>query len=65
MTHEYAKEIHQFIRDKIEVSEYARRQAESAGNQQISIYHQGRLEKLKVIRKLLNESYELTTQRYE
>jgi|APSaa5957512622_1039677.scaffolds.fasta_scaffold76314_2 hypothetical protein len=64
MTHEYAKEIHQFIAEQISVAEKALQEAESAGDQNEKHYQEGKLKEFFALRKLLTESYDLSTQNY-
>ena len=64
MTHEYAKEIHQFIAERIETSEKAQQNAESSGDQREKRYQEGKLKEYLALRKLLTESYDLSTQKY-
>lgn len=64
MTHEYAKQIHQFIAGQISVAEKALQKAESNGDQNEKQYQEGKLKEFLSLRKLLTESYDLSTQNY-
>jgi len=64
MTHEYAKEIHQFIAEKIEESETARQKADATDDKLELSYQEGKLKEFLALRKLINESFDLSTQKY-
>jgi hypothetical protein len=66
MSNQFLKEIHQFVTDKIADSTAAMEKAKTGhgNNDQILKYHEGKLTELSMLRALMDNKYNLTTQSY-